>query len=288
DALGHLVHLPGEAEPIVHEISVTSVPEHHVASSNGQGRESFEHQRQTEDQDMDNSTDLQALDLLHHPSYQERNNNRRRRRRRGSEAPSRSSSRSDRGTSSPALSGRTSKDSSSSAVTKEPRAEKTERRSRRDKTPSEPPEVVVVEMTAQEQDVYALMGISPLALSSTTVKTPKTAIVNVALPGEGGNLLNTMTTVDSPSSSMASAASTGTDALESANEAEVTAASLSTRGSTASDKRPIPKASRSLDGPELVSVASKNSEESSPDVESEDSANGSPTTRRRRRRSSAL
>lgn len=59
-------------------------------------------------------------------------------------------------------------------------------RSRRDghKSPGEPPEVIAVEMTPEEQDVYAWMGISPLVLSNHEVKNPKSAIVSVVLPGE--------------------------------------------------------------------------------------------------------
>jgi ribonuclease E len=47
----------------------------------------------------------------------------------------------------------------------------------------EPPEVISVEMTPEEQDVYALMGVSPLVLTDRSVKNPKNAIVSVTLPG---------------------------------------------------------------------------------------------------------
>ena len=46
----------------------------------------------------------------------------------------------------------------------------------------EPPEVISVEMTPEEQDVYALMGVSPLVLTDRSVKNPKNAIVSVTLP----------------------------------------------------------------------------------------------------------
>ncbi len=49
-----------------------------------------------------------------------------------------------------------------------------------------PPEIVTVEMTPEQQDVYALMGISPLVLLNRQVKNPKSAIVNVTLPGQAG------------------------------------------------------------------------------------------------------
>lgn len=48
----------------------------------------------------------------------------------------------------------------------------------------EPPEVVSVEMTQDEQDIYALMGISPLVLLNNQIKNPKNTIISVTLPGE--------------------------------------------------------------------------------------------------------
>ncbi|MBW4662685.1 MAG: Rne/Rng family ribonuclease [Chroococcus sp. CMT-3BRIN-NPC107] len=47
-----------------------------------------------------------------------------------------------------------------------------------------PPEIVTVEMTPEQQDVYALMGVSPLVLLNRQVKNPKSAIINVTLPGQ--------------------------------------------------------------------------------------------------------
>ena len=49
------------------------------------------------------------------------------------------------------------------------------------------PEVITVEMTPEEQEVYALMGISPLVRLNRQVKNPKSAIVNVKLPGQGND-----------------------------------------------------------------------------------------------------
>ncbi|MBW4691278.1 MAG: Rne/Rng family ribonuclease [Lyngbya sp. HA4199-MV5] len=59
-------------------------------------------------------------------------------------------------------------------------------RSRRESSrpPQEPPEVISVEMSPEEQEVYAWMGISPLVLSNQEVKNPKAAIISVVLPGE--------------------------------------------------------------------------------------------------------
>lgn len=58
-------------------------------------------------------------------------------------------------------------------------------RSRREpKPPAAPPEVISVEMTADEQEVYAWMGISPIVLSNQEVKNPKSAVISVVLPGQ--------------------------------------------------------------------------------------------------------
>jgi len=48
----------------------------------------------------------------------------------------------------------------------------------------EPPEVVVVEMTEEEQDVYSLIGVSPLVLVDREIKDTRNVIVTVALPGQ--------------------------------------------------------------------------------------------------------
>jgi ribonuclease E len=53
----------------------------------------------------------------------------------------------------------------------------------------EPPETIVVEMTTEEQEIYALMGVSPLVRLDTEVKNPKSAIVRVVLPGQAPETL---------------------------------------------------------------------------------------------------
>ena len=56
----------------------------------------------------------------------------------------------------------------------------------------EPPELIVVEMTEEEQDVYSLIGISPLVLVDREVKDPRNVIVTVALPGQAPKAANNM------------------------------------------------------------------------------------------------
>jgi len=50
---------------------------------------------------------------------------------------------------------------------------------------TEAPNLVKVEMTPEEQEVYALMGISPLIRVNQEAQQPKSALVSVVLPGEG-------------------------------------------------------------------------------------------------------
>jgi ribonuclease E len=56
----------------------------------------------------------------------------------------------------------------------------------------EPPELIVVEMTEEEQDVYSLIGISPLVLVDREVKDPRNVIVTVALPGQPPKIANNL------------------------------------------------------------------------------------------------
>ncbi|MGF1535902.1 MAG: Rne/Rng family ribonuclease [Elainellaceae cyanobacterium] len=175
--LGHLVHLPGDAtqptnlvaEPIEH------IPQQHKVITVGETREALS----TSDRDSapikvvadaDSNRDAQ-------PVPQERGGQSRRRRRDSGASAAKSIA--------PVETPTPDEEEKSSANGSKgkSRGEKSDRRERRDRPP-EPPEVVVVEMTPQEQEIYALMGISPLVLSTETIKNPKTAIVSVAAPGE--------------------------------------------------------------------------------------------------------
>ena len=162
----------------------------------------------------DSDTDLE---LLHHPSYQERqrnggtSNSRRRRRRDApldreaaptvsptatpwseeNDRPSRSASLLPTRESEPAHrfieeEEEDEEEPVARIVTPEVREPRDDRRNRgrRDRFPSEPPEVIHVEMSSEEQDVYAWMGISPLVMSDQTPKNPRSAVVSVHLPGE--------------------------------------------------------------------------------------------------------
>lgn len=168
--LGHLVHLPGEVEaealetlapiPLPAERSIPQFPEPVDLSS-----------------ENDNE-----LDLLNHPSYQERGavNNRRRRRRRIDDPVIREEPIT-RGVNrvisvSSNFDAITESEVSSSGVEKPQLVKFAQEK--------EPPELVRVEMSPEEQDVYALMGISPILNLDREVKDPRSAIISVLLPGE--------------------------------------------------------------------------------------------------------
>ena len=67
-------------------------------------------------------------------------------------------------------------------------SERPERRTRVESVKGvlEPPEIVSVEMTDEEQDVYALMGVTPLKKLEKDFKNEKSVIINVVPPGQGG------------------------------------------------------------------------------------------------------
>lgn len=205
--LGHLVHLPGESdrataesmgnarsetvEPAVRQIPNPS-PRQPQVQENWEGGDDY---------DTDPSNDLKELDLTNHPSYQERggSNNRRRRRRIGREPVARTSTptRPEPAEAEEVVTIPTvaieepvvTPTAAPNVVTPKERSEKTERHrtaNRRERPIAEAPQVISVEMTLEEQDVYAFMGVSPLVLSSEAVKDPKSTVIAVTLPGESG------------------------------------------------------------------------------------------------------
>ncbi|MGD1714823.1 Rne/Rng family ribonuclease [Dapis sp. BLCC M172] len=198
NGLGHLVHLPGESEASIGEVNlsvVTRTPDVEestrpmtVASpplvSAAQNPSLEMTQGYQEVELANNGSDLE---LLNHPSYQE-STRRRRRRRVGV--------------------GETMQDEALELQERElgsgmeypilsegyPLTTPNRRSGREIIRPvTEPQEIVTVEMTSDEQDVYALMGISPITLlEEGAVKNPKSAIISIKKPGEG-NLRKTTT-----------------------------------------------------------------------------------------------
>lgn len=234
---GHLVHLPGEAEPSEEERSerpvVTALREPRSFERGGRGRDlpdiPLPAEFPWEDRDEDEGDNIP--ETLSSPGYQDAgSNNRRRRRRRVGEELNRERGRgsweegrphtfdsnggSEPGTDGeePAESGKSRpepvsrgrrgrgrRDNGSeremdtlqtapfdkdSVTAPEIGLEEKRGRGRREPRSAEPPELVTVEMTPDEQDVYAWMGISPLVLTQQEVKNPQSAMVSVVLPGE--------------------------------------------------------------------------------------------------------
>jgi ribonuclease E len=202
--LGHLVHLPGESEK-----SIADPLEMMRAASAAQTRVVAPPQpiwdESADEVDLDASADMPELDLLNHPSYQERGRGDRRRRR--------SRLRVGETVVSKGVAARLeleedaegmgiadlpfSREPALALPHKEGRPEKQERSgrspNRREKQPPEPPQFISVEMTPEEQDIYALMGISPLVLASEAVKDLKSVVISVTLPGEGNGSVNGLT-----------------------------------------------------------------------------------------------
>ncbi|MEG3437073.1 Rne/Rng family ribonuclease [Pannus brasiliensis CCIBt3594] len=192
--LGHLAHLPGEGGAIALETATVSRGE----------RESFVSSppRVLPDKapppepyqdvfpEFDTEEGDRSLDLDFHPNYQEQGGNSRRRRRR---RPSELLLKEDRQERAAANGTSIEPDAESETPTRfEERRERPSRPSRRGEEAPAPKvidrererERVSVEMTPTEQEVYSLMGISPLVLVDKEIKDPKAVVVSVKLPGE--------------------------------------------------------------------------------------------------------
>ncbi|GAX42928.1 ribonuclease E and G [Tolypothrix sp. NIES-4075] len=205
--LGHIVHLPGETEnrlPTPAEVPDRFVSMPHresrlPATSITERRESYE----GFNEGLDADSEFNPMNL-NHPSYQEIGDNKRaggvRRRRRisinggnGKEEPrvianplSFVNDPDLEIDSEPEPPG--TPEISLPSINKAPWTDRTERikitKAEPVKPVVEPPEIVSVEMTPQEQDVFALMGISPLVRLNREVKNPKSVIINVTPPGQ--------------------------------------------------------------------------------------------------------
>ncbi|KKD39000.1 MAG: Rne/Rng family ribonuclease [Limnoraphis robusta] len=211
NGLGHLVHLPGESEVELTEstttgervvltprsgLSVSSLPEitERLLPEKTMVLDAPQPREEPETVELDSSSNLQDLELINHPSYQDistAGNARRRRRRRIGELDSlvRDSEPSRNHLRLAPTSGynenRPELQLSEGLPTRSTLAERSRTvKSETLKPPTEQPEVISVEMTSDEQQMYAMMGISPLLLSHQTLKNTRNVIVTVRLPGE--------------------------------------------------------------------------------------------------------
>ncbi len=197
--LGHLVRLPGETEqqPLLNTTTVSSRP---VARKSSPSPWEIEELAVIATPEVQ-PEELEENEYLSHPTYQERGQGKERRR---------GNSRRTRTTEGvpETVSSRFSKEEATPIrpgglqlrypKTEEPELEevgqgeeepseirvKERHRLGRGKKAGEPLEAIVVEMTQEEQDMYAMMGISPLVKLDREVKNPKIVQLQVVLPGE--------------------------------------------------------------------------------------------------------
>ncbi len=295
EGLGHIARLPGQSEHNVSEpLAVASEAPSRSLDSRFPPREVPD--STASNVDLDNAADLQELDLLHHPSYQERTGrqSRGRRRRRGPDTPSPSRSAPSTPTPAAAAGFDGAQDGNGDRPTttrdaqpeRSERSEKSDRRSsRRDRRSAPPPEEVVIEMTEQEKDMYALMGISPLVLAKAPVQDTKNVILTIASPGEGyavqasatanGSTDSTVDGSSSPKKSSSPSVQLAADHdFPKGAEASPEGEGASTSAQNVQSGRPQPTRSPSSNGADASADDNGSSEKES-------------KTRRRRRRSSA-
>ena len=136
----------------------------------------------------------------------------------------------------------------------------------------EPPEVVTIEMSPEEQDVYALMGVSPLVRLNREVKNPKSVIVSVVLPGEAAQ-------------TQESIKSTGASSIEPSEPSRASDEAETPEPLMTEDEQTQPSESARV----LVSAAAESpvTEFSAESATASESGSSRPVVRRRRRRSSA-
>ncbi|TVQ06222.1 MAG: Rne/Rng family ribonuclease, partial [Leptolyngbya sp. DLM2.Bin27] len=293
--LGQLVHLPGEAPADSgHDgartvITSSSSPTPQLAPPLGDG------------DGLDSRPDLQELDLMNHPSYQDksgRGSNRRRRRREplparsnGKEAPITKEAEKETEVTeakeavesiTPVLVNKTEDDKAA------PRG-RGRSGGRSDRKSATPPQVVTVEMTADEQRIYAMMGISPLMLSTQEVSDPRNVSVSVVLPGQTPLDIISVTaakpTPETAPESATEAPSAATTAVAEPEDVPKASRTVRTRAARAKVQEPeaAPAEAPATSAPESPTTP----EPASPPAPVAEADVEVTKTRRRRRRSSA-
>ncbi|MDB9377922.1 Rne/Rng family ribonuclease [Nodularia sphaerocarpa] len=217
--LGHIMHLPGETEtrlPTTADLpervdlgygqSKVSLPhkEPRLPTTRiTEPRETYDSFGEV----FDGDSQMSPLDLINHPSYQEPGDNKRRQRIRRSRTGINGANGKDETGVTPLPLGFDNEPVLDAEVEAEleparpeitlPTLGKSGWQERAERTPAgisrttkvtklepvkpvvEPPEIRNVEMTLEEQDVFALMGVSPLLKLDQEVKSPKSVIINI-------------------------------------------------------------------------------------------------------------
>ncbi len=201
--LGHVVRLPGETEARI-AVTPMEIPERFVPMPS----RSMPSLRQNDNRDsyemvnegFDSDVDYGSLNLIHHPSYQELGDNskrRVRRRQRPNGGNGKEETRIIPVTAAfvpdPDLDLEPDNDLERMPELPTPnigkvgwgeRAERIKPKLDPVKPIVEPPEIVTVEMSPLEQEVYAYAGVSPALHTNRELKNPKSVIYNIVSPGE--------------------------------------------------------------------------------------------------------
>ncbi|MEH2386272.1 MAG: Rne/Rng family ribonuclease [Nostoc sp.] len=318
--LGHTVRLPGEIENRLPILTETAERERLVSLPHREPRQPsarIPEPRETYDgfgEAFDGDSESSNLNLINHPSYQELNDNKRRTRTRRSKI---------------GINGLNGKDEArlvpnplafvnepdldldvepeigvapeipSPTLGKPGWTERVERikviKTEPIKPVVEPPEIRTVEMSVQEQDMFALMGISPLVKLEQEVKNTKSVIINVIQPGQQP----TIATESTPESTIAPKTIPEITTVAPKTTPEITTIAQKATPEITVIKIPTPKVIE----PEQKSLIEETTQATNPSGrlsatafpteavadESEIEANSSATaSRRRRRRSSAI
>ncbi|MFH7242940.1 MAG: Rne/Rng family ribonuclease [Spirulina sp.] len=191
NGLGHLVHLPGAHPP---EDGVTPGPSLAATAADSSWTPTL---RESQLDGLATQPDLQELDLINHPSYQDKLNKGNRRRRRRDPLPGRSNGKEapvPRDSASPSIAKDmpspvvdlvSTVDSTSDEEKPSTRTSRSRTGGRHDKKLATPPQIVTVEMTTDEQRIYAMMGISPMVLATgESILDPRNVTITVRAPGE--------------------------------------------------------------------------------------------------------
>jgi ribonuclease E len=158
------------------------------------------------------------------------------------------------------------------------------RRKSRDSGKSEPPEYVTVEMTPEQQQVYAMMGISPLVLAEKPVKNPKNTVVTVKTPGEESGSDRGWSDTWGDWSSVSSSEAESSSAATSVSESEVSEKTEPAQSDrTEPSETPSTPATTTSETTSSESVSEKPTKTS----DSEETEKSTTDTRRRRRRRSS-
>ncbi len=288
--LGHIVHLPGENEnrlPIPVEIPDRFVSLPHKeprlpAARITETRENYD----TFGEGFDGDSDVSASNLINHPSYQEIGDNKRRTRTRRNRIGINGTNGKDepRINTHPLVFDHEPDLDLDAEAELEPtpdiplpnlgKSGWTERAERHKVTKVEPikpvvepPEIRTVEMTIPEQDIFALMGVSPLVKLEQEVKNPKSVIINIVQPGQLPNV---------PTESASESTVTKTETERESIEVNTNTLQTETKQKSLPEDAAEPE--------EFVA----NPMEGFTDIEETEANSTSIGNRRRRRRSSAL